>query len=73
VCKLLRDQEAKEKAIRRLLLSVLPELRTPAQSGLAAAQLLAQRASVLADSEASFLVQAMSASCGLLLGASVKY
>jgi hypothetical protein len=69
VCKLLRAQEAKERAIRALLLAVSHELRTPAQSGLAASQLLAQRAAVLQDAEAAFLAEAVRASCGLLLGA----
>jgi hypothetical protein len=68
VCKRLNAQEAKEKAIRGLLLSISHELRTPAQSGLAATELLAARASVQGDAEAAFLVQAVGASCGLLLG-----
>jgi signal transduction histidine kinase len=68
VCKRLNAQEAKEKAIRSLLLSISHELRTPAQSGLAATQLLSARASVQGDAEAAFLVQAVGASCGLLLG-----
>jgi K+-sensing histidine kinase KdpD len=68
VCKLLREQQAKEDGVRSLLLSISHELRTPAQSGLAAAALLARRACVAADAETAFLVQAISASCGLLLG-----
>jgi signal transduction histidine kinase len=68
VCKLLRAQEEKERAIRSLLLSISHELREPAQSGLAASQLLSQRRSVRADAEATFLVDAIGASCGLLLG-----
>ena len=69
VCKLLRKQEEKERSMRSLLLAISHELRTPAQSGLASSQLLAQRASVTEDTEAAFLVQAIGASCGLLLGA----
>jgi hypothetical protein len=69
VCKSAASQIAKEAALRSLLLSVSAELRTPAQSGLAASQLLAQRASIAGDDEALFLVQAVGASCGLLLGA----
>ncbi len=69
VCRLLQAQQAKEQALRQLLLSVSHELREPAQSGLAASTLLAQRASVSSDAEASFLVQAVTASYGLLLGA----
>ena len=42
VCKLLRAQQAKEDAVRSLLVSISHELRTPAQSGLAAAALLAR-------------------------------
>ncbi len=68
VCKSMQQQVETEQALRSLLLSILRELRTPAQSGLAAAQLLAQRASVARDGEALFLVQAVRASCGLLLG-----
>ena len=68
LCRLLGPQLAKEEAMRSLLLSISHELRTPAQSGLAAAQLLAQRSCVRGDQEAAFLVQAISASCGLLLG-----
>jgi hypothetical protein len=49
--------------------SIIRELREPAQSALAAAQLLSQCVSVEADSEAAFLAQAIWASCGLLLGA----
>ena len=69
MCKLLRKQEEKERSMRSLLLAISHELRTPAQSGLASSQLLAQRASVTEDTEAAFLVQAIGASCGLLLGA----
>ena len=68
LCRLLAPQMAKEAAMRSLLLRISHELRTPAQSGLAAAQLLAQRESVRGDQEAAFLVQAIGASCGLLLG-----
>jgi K+-sensing histidine kinase KdpD len=62
-------QMNKEQALRSLLLSISHELRTPAQSGLAASTLLAARDSVASDDEALFLVRAISASCGLLLGA----
>ncbi len=68
VCKSLQSQKEKEQALRSLLLSISHELRTPAQSGLAASQLLAARGSVAADDEALFLVQAIGASCRLLLG-----
>ena len=68
-CKSMQLQVDTEQALRSLLLSTSHELRTPAQSGLAASQLLAQRASVEADEEALYLVQAIGASCRLLLGA----
>ena len=55
--------------MRNLLLSISHELREPVQSSLAASQLLAQHANVVQDSEAAFLVQAICASCGFLLGA----
>jgi hypothetical protein len=51
------------------LLSISFELREPAQSGLAASQLLMQRASVANDEDAIFLARAIGASCRLLLGA----
>ncbi len=68
VCKSLQAQVEQEAALRSLLQSVSRELRTPAQSGLAASELLARRDSVSADSEAAFLVRAIAASCRLLLG-----
>jgi signal transduction histidine kinase len=64
----MQSQKEKEQALRSLLLSISHELRTPAQSGLDASQLLAARDSVAADDEALFLVQAIGASCRLLLG-----
>lgn len=68
VCRQLRAQEQKEEAMRQLFVSISRELREPAQSGLAAAQLLSQRACVAEDEESVFLARAISASCGLLLG-----
>jgi hypothetical protein len=67
-CASMQFQRDKEQQLRSLLLSISHELRTPAQSGLAASQLLAQRDSVARDEEALFLVRAIGASCGLLLG-----
>jgi K+-sensing histidine kinase KdpD len=69
---MLREQEAKEQGVRNLLLSISHELREPTQSSLAASQLLAQHANVVQDSEAAFLVQAIRASCGFLLGAHLR-
>ena len=67
VCRSLRGQAERESAVRSLLLAVSREIRTPAQSGLAAAALLAQRPCVRADPEAQFLVSAILSSCSLLL------
>jgi signal transduction histidine kinase len=68
MCKDSREQMEKEEALRKLLLCISRELREPANSVLAAKALLAQRASVSDDAEAAFWVQAIGASCRLLLG-----
>ena len=67
VCRSLRGQAAREAAVRSLMLSVSRDIRTPAQSGLAAAALLAQHSSICADPESRVLVSAIQASCSLLL------
>jgi K+-sensing histidine kinase KdpD len=68
MCKSMQLHMEREQALRSLLLSTSHQLRTPAQSGLTASELLAERASVAGDAEALFLVQAIGASCRLLLG-----
>ena len=67
VCRSLRGQAEREAAVRALMLSVSKDIRTPAQSGLAAAALLAQHACIAADAESQFLVSAILASCSMLL------
>jgi hypothetical protein len=71
-CKDVKEQVEKEQSLRTLLVSISFELREPAQSGLAASQLLAQRASVANDEDAIFLARAIGASCRLLLGACLQ-
>jgi PAS domain S-box-containing protein len=61
-------QKATQKALNEFLLSTSHDLRTPVHSILTGTQLLGQRESVRGDAEASFLVDAVKASCALLLG-----
>jgi PAS domain S-box-containing protein len=61
-------QKATQKALNEFLLSTSHDLRTPVHSILTGTQLLGQRESVRGDAEAAFLLDAVKASCALLLG-----
>ena len=68
VCRDVRVRKAVEAALRAFTISTSHDLREPCNSILVAVSMLEQRASVLQDDEAHFLVKAIRASCGLMLG-----
>ncbi len=68
VCRDVRARKAAEAALRAFALATSHDLREPANSILVSAALLERRACICAAPDARFLLSAIRASCGLLLG-----